>query len=86
MHYILRESINPDIKIDGKAPTYDQGIKFMYSTAAYDSFINEGFIPPEPQYTDKRKAIPEPSRRIKGKIKIKITRMYRQGNRLFNGQ
>jgi hypothetical protein len=41
-------SIKP--KMDCKAPTYDEGIKLKYSTAAYDSFIKEGFIPPEPQY------------------------------------
>ena len=34
-------SIKP--KIDGKAPTHDEGIKFKYLTAVYDSFIKEGF-------------------------------------------
>ena len=46
-------SIKP--MIDGKAPKYNEGIKFRYSTAEYDSFAKEGFIPPEPQYkSDKR--------------------------------
>ena len=40
-------SIKP--MIDGKPPDYDAGIKFKYSTAAYDCFIKEGFVPPEPQ-------------------------------------
>ena len=70
-------SIKP--KIDGKAPTHDEGIKFKYLTAAYDSFIKEGFIPPEPQYrSDKRErqflSQVDVSKR---KIKVKITRMYR---------
>lgn len=71
-------SIKP--KIDGKAPTHDEGIKFKYIlTAVHDSFIKEGFIPPEPQYrSDKRErqflSQVDVSKR---KIKVKITRMYR---------
>lgn len=70
-------SIKPNI--DGKAPAYDEGIKFKYLTAAYDSFIKEGFIPPEPQYSpDKRERQFLSQVDIsKGNIKVKITRIYR---------
>ena len=64
-------SIKP--MIDGKAPNYEEGIKFKYSTAAYDSFIKEGFIPPEPQYrSDKReRQFLSQVDVSKGKIKVK---------------
>jgi len=65
--------------IDVKQPDYDAGIKFKYSTAAYDSFAKEGFTPPEQQYrADKREMQFLSQVDIsKGKIKVKITRMFR---------
>jgi hypothetical protein len=71
-----RSSIKPNLPGQTAEP---QQLKFTYSTDAFDSYVKEGFEPPEPWRRPDKFELKFLSQvdLTKGKIKVEVTRMFR---------